>query len=91
MQKMTLRIRGEVQGVFFRERTEEEAKNLGLVGFVRNSKDGSVEVVAEGDGTALQSLYDFCEAGPKLAMVDSIDDKWETISKSSFSDFRIVY
>lgn len=91
LQQMTLRIYGHVQGVFFRDLVEKEANALGVVGFVRNMKDGSVEVVAQGSEEKLQQLYAVCEEGPKTAMVEDIDDKWVTIKKESFSDFKIQF
>lgn len=88
---MILRIRGEVQGVSFRETTVKEAQRLSLVGFVRNMKDGSVEVVAEGGEEELNELYEFCEVGPDLAVVDHVEDTWEHIKDYSYSDFKIKY
>ena len=91
MQKMTLRIRGQVQGVGFRTFLQNEATVMDVVGFVRNMKDGSLEVVAEAEDALLQDFFALCEEGPRLAMIDDIDDVWENISKTSFSEFEIKY
>ena len=65
-------IKGLVQGVFFRASTRDVAISLGLKGYARNLPDGRVEVVAEGDETALQQLRDWLQHGPELARVDEI-------------------
>lgn len=66
-------IRGRVQGVFFRASLLEKARSLGLVGWVRNRYDGSVECVAEGDGERLLALRTYCKSGPPGAFVEQID------------------
>jgi len=66
-------IRGRVQGVFFRASILEKARSLGLVGWVRNRYDGSVECVAEGDGERLLALRVYCESGPPGAYVEHVD------------------
>ena len=65
-------VTGRVQGVGFRASCGREAKRLGLAGSVRNLADGSVEVVAEGDEAAVESLIDWCRVGPTFARVQSI-------------------
>lgn len=68
-----LRLRGTVQGVFFRQSTRVEADRLGLVGFVRNLPNGDVEAVAEGSKEALDAFLTWCRRGPPHAHVQSID------------------
>lgn len=63
------RVTGRVQGVFFRATTREQARRLGLTGYARNLPDGSVEVLACGEGPALQALQDWLRQGPPLAEV----------------------
>lgn len=65
-------VRGLVQGVSFRYYTRDFAKELGLVGWVRNLADGSVEVTAEGEENALEQLSDWLRRGPRLARVESV-------------------
>ncbi|MGH7860090.1 MAG: acylphosphatase [Candidatus Binatia bacterium] len=67
-----LRISGRVQGVFFRGSTEEEARSLGLTGWVRNCSDGSVEVLAEGDEKRVERLILWCHSGPAGARVHDV-------------------
>ena len=59
-----LRIRGRVQGVFYRDSTRREAQRLGLRGWVRNRSDGSVEAVALGPPERIAALIDWCHEAP---------------------------
>jgi len=65
-------VYGKVQGVFFRASTEEEARRLGLAGWVRNRGDGSVEVFAQGDDAAVDALVAWLHEGPPLARVERV-------------------
>ena len=59
MKKRTdLKIYGKVQGVFFRDTARIEAEKLGLTGFVRNTPDGTVEIVAEGEDKNLKKFIE---------------------------------
>ncbi|KAG0557894.1 hypothetical protein KC19_11G165000 [Ceratodon purpureus] len=66
-------IQGKVQGVFYRKWTVETAYKLGLHGWVRNLKDGSVEAVFSGKSAAVESMIEKCRAGPPGARVSTID------------------
>jgi acylphosphatase len=66
-------VHGNVQGVFFRDSTEQEAGARGVAGWVRNRDDGAVEAVFEGDREAVDALVEFCRSGPSSADVDSVD------------------
>ena len=68
-----VRITGLVQGVFFRAWTREQAKRLGVSGWVRNCPDGSVEAQLEGDAKAVERLTDLLGQGPDGARVDRIE------------------
>ena len=70
---MRLRVRGRVQGVWYRGSTLERAAELGLCGWVRNAADGSVELEAEGARDAVDRLVAWCRQGPPGARVDAID------------------
>ena len=76
MQARRYIVRGRVQGVGFRWFVEREAAAIGLVGWVRNNEDGSVELVAEGDRDALEQLKRAVEEGPRAARVDRVDAQW---------------
>jgi acylphosphatase len=67
------RIRGKVQGVFFRAGTRTEAQRLGLRGYARNLSDGSVEVLAVGGESAIEELAMWLRHGPPRARVDGVE------------------
>jgi acylphosphatase len=66
-------VHGNVQGVFFRDSTQKEARSQGVSGWVRNRDDGAVEAVFEGDEKAVAALVEFCRSGPSRADVDRVD------------------
>ena len=66
-------VRGRVQGVFFRDTTRRRAESLGVAGWARNRDDGAVEVVAEGEGDAVDRLVDYVRRGPGHAEVSDVD------------------
>lgn len=65
--------RGRVQGVFFRDSTQREARSAGVAGWVANRSDGAVEAVFEGDDDAVQRMIDFVGRGPGRAEVDELE------------------
>jgi acylphosphatase len=67
-----LKIKGHVQGVLYRRHAERKALSLGLVGFVRNLPDGSVECVIEGEREALEKFLAWARKGPPMARVDQV-------------------
>lgn len=66
-------VSGQVQGVFFRVETAQRARELGLGGFVRNSRDGRVEAVFEGDPEDVDAIVAWCRSGPALARVAEVE------------------
>jgi acylphosphatase len=72
-----VRVRGRVQGVFFRAETRDRARSLGIDGWVTNAGDGSVEAVLEGDRDRLDSLVRWLHQGPAHAAVDAVELSWE--------------
>jgi acylphosphatase len=74
--RVHLLVSGLVQGVFYRQSTVDEARRLGVAGWVRNLSDGRVEVLAEGDRAALDGLVRFCRRGPPAARVDAVQATW---------------
>lgn len=88
--RMRAIIHGRVQGVFFRDFTRTHAMRLSLLGYVRNLWNGSVEVVAEGDREALESLLKQLHIGPSSAWVEKIDLGWSEPS-GEFSSFEVRY
>nr|PZN86851.1 MAG: acylphosphatase [Pseudomonadota bacterium] len=68
-----IRIEGRVQGVGFRAWVQHEARELGLNGWVRNRRDGSVEALFGGDADAVAEMLRRCEQGPPAARVTAIE------------------
>ncbi len=66
-------VTGRVQGVGYRYAVVHVARELGLVGWVRNTPDGSVETWAQGDEPALKQLIAFLKQGPRSARVRSVN------------------
>ncbi len=71
--RVRARVRGRVQGVAYRASTRFEARRLGLVGWVRNLPDGSVELEAQGPAEVVEQMLTWCRQGPSLAQVTSVD------------------
>jgi acylphosphatase len=70
-------VYGLVQGVAFRANALQQARRLGLRGWVRNCDDGTVELLAEGAVTHVQQLVDWCRHGPPGARVTRVEVHWE--------------
>jgi len=83
-------VHGRVQGVSFRYHTTRAARPLGVVGWVRNLADGTVEVRAEGQREALESLAAWLEHGPDYARVTKLDLAW-TDPHGGYDGFEIRY
>jgi acylphosphatase len=64
---------GRVQGVFFRDSTRQEAERRGVAGWVRNTPEGTVEAVFEGDPDMVEALVWFMRDGPESADVSRVD------------------
>jgi len=69
-------VRERVQGVSFRYYTLLEAEQLGVLGFVKNRWDGTVEVVAEGEDRAVRKLLAWLYQGPRWARVEGVEVEW---------------
>jgi len=89
-ERIHLIVHGRVQGVAFRYYTQDKAVELGVVGWVRNRRDGAVELVAEGDKSKLDDLIGWTHSGPTLARVDRVDETWEEFT-GDFSRFIITH
>lgn len=80
-------VSGRVQGVSFRDATRRQAEQLGLSGWVRNTQDGQVEAVFEGDADTVRQMIDWCESGPSSA--DVKDVSVENESPEGLSGFEV--
>ena len=83
-------VHGRVQGVFFRSFVAEVATKLGLFGYVRNLRDGTVEVYAEGEKEQLEELIKHLKVGPPAARVAKVAANWSEYTGNYFS-FKISY
>lgn len=81
-------VDGRVQGVYFRQSTQTEARRLGVDGWVRNLPDGRVEAVFEGDPTAVAQAVAYVRHGPPRALVTAADESRE--EPQGASGFRIA-
>jgi acylphosphatase len=84
-------VTGRVQGVGFRYATVEQANRLGIVGTVRNTPDGRVELVAEGPPSQVDALIAWCRRGPSGARVANVHIEDASAVTSTLAGFRIVH
>jgi len=82
-------ITGRVQGVGFRYDTQRSAQRIGVCGWVRNRRDGSVEGVFEGEKERVQRMLDWCQRGAALARVEQVSLAWEPFN-GEYTAFTIV-
>ncbi len=83
-------IYGYVQGVGYRKFVRHHAEKLGLVGWVRNLPDGSVEAEVFGPEDRIEKLIQECKKGPMLSEITSVDVTWEE-KEFPYSDFGIKH
>ena len=90
MDTIHLEIRGRVQGVGFRWFIVEKAEQLKLAGWVRNRRDGCVELAAAGPGDALKQLERAAREGPRGATVEEVRDLGAVAANTLRRPFEIV-
>lgn len=83
-------VSGRVQGVFFRQETQEVALRFNVTGWVRNTNDDRVEAFFEGEKENVERLVEFCKRGPSYAHVAKVEVTWEDYV-GEFEGFRIRY
>jgi len=88
--RVHLQVHGKVQGVFFRHFVKQTADSLELTGWARNTSEGTVEIMAEGDKGKLRELIVKCKKGPAIAQVDNVDYEWGEFT-GKFNNFYIKY
>ncbi|HOX25747.1 MAG TPA: acylphosphatase [Candidatus Krumholzibacteria bacterium] len=89
MERLDLTVTGRVQGVAFRWYTVQQARRLGLVGWVRNRPDGSVRIVAEGPRAQLETLLAWAGRGPERARVEECRHAWQGAT-GEFAEFEVA-
>jgi acylphosphatase len=80
-------VRGEVQGVFFRDSCRRAAVERGVRGWVRNERDGSVQAWFEGPADDVEAMVRWCRHGPPRAQVEGVEV--ETVEPGSPHGFEV--
>ena len=89
IKRLHAEVTGRVQGVGFRDFVLRQANSRGLSGWVRNSDDGrSVELCAEGEDAALESLVEALREGPRFSRVEDVACEWSEAT-GGFSKFSM--
>lgn len=83
-------IEGRVQGVFYRASTRDQARRLGVNGWVRNLPNGDVEALFEGEKGAVTQMLAWCYQGPPYAAVHKVNVSYEPFLGDQ-EGFRVVY
>lgn len=83
-------ISGRVQGVWFRANTKQKAEQLGITGWVRNTSDGNVEAVFEGEKEQIKEMLNWCYHGSSMAHVENVEIKNQEPT-NGFDGFSIRY
>jgi acylphosphatase len=81
-------VAGRVQGVGFRYATVEAATRFGVRGWVRNTRNGRVEIIAAGSRDKVKELVDWCHHGPALATVSAVECS-EVTTDEELGDFEV--
>jgi acylphosphatase len=90
MRRMHAIVSGRVQMVMFRDFAQRTARGLGILGTVENLRDGTVDVIAEGDQDALTAYAAKLSRGSILSRVDDVRIEY-TDPSGTFTDFTIIY
>ena len=83
----TIRVSGDVQGVFYRKYTREAAERIGVTGLVRNLPEGDVEILVTGTSEQVQQLIDWCWTGSPRSRVQLVTVQEKALEL--FTGFRI--
>lgn len=89
-QQLHATVHGQVQGVGFRYFVVEKALGLGLRGYVRNTDDGNVAVLAQGPRSTLEKLLVLLQRGPTAATVSEVEVSWGELS-THLSGFHVRF
>ena len=90
MKRLHAIIEGRVQGVSYRMYTQKQAQSLGIVGWVQNLPDSTVEVIAEGEQDKLEDLLAWLHKGSPMASVRRVHAEWQE-ANGKFKSFEIAY
>ena len=90
MKTLYVRITGKVQGVWFRQSTKREAEKRAINGWVKNTQNGAVEGLFQGNVSDVDDLLSWCHQGPPLSKVEQVKVD-EIEDEEIFSSFSIRY
>ncbi len=90
MTELYATITGKVQGVRYRDYVQVSAGKLGLTGFVRNNRDGTVAVVAHGMPDELKLFVEYLHEGSLQSVVEGVAVEWRTAT-TLYDDFSIIH
>jgi acylphosphatase len=91
LRRAHIRVEGRVQGVYFRAETRRRALALGISGWVRNTPEGTLEAVFEGEQDPVERLVAWCKRGPPGAIVEAVSVDWdEDVSHPSGAESGFV-
>ena len=88
MKTVQLKIKGRVQGVFFRAKAKEVAEVHKVSGWIRNTDDGKVEACITGDDDAVEKFIGWCRHGPEKAKVEDV--VVNNINFKEFDRFKVI-
>jgi acylphosphatase len=88
MPTVHLRIKGRVQGVFYRATAKEMADKFGIKGWIKNTGNNDVEATVTGSDEAIEKFIEWCRKGPKKAIVDEVIIASQ--EETSFKDFSVI-
>jgi acylphosphatase len=93
LKRVIIHVTGRVQGVFFRVYTRDFVRNLPKVtGYVKNLRDGRVEILAEGDEVSLRKLANWARhTGSPYSQIYKTEENWENITRPQYSEFLITH
>lgn len=89
LQTISITVRGKVQGVYYRQSAKEKALELGIIGQVKNLRDGAVHIIATGTTEQIAALTEWCKKGPPRALVTGVEII--DLPLKSFEHFSIVH
>jgi acylphosphatase len=88
MPTLHLQIKGKVQGVFYRASAKENADELGVTGWIKNTSEGDVEAVVTGSEDQLQAFVKWCKKGPSRANVSEVITTEQ--EETAFENFSVI-
>ncbi|HEY0899964.1 MAG TPA: acylphosphatase [Sphingobacteriaceae bacterium] len=88
MKHLNITVHGKVHGVFYRASTKAVADQLGVKGLVKNMKDGTVYIEAEGDDFSIESFLEWCHEGPEKAKVEKVESVEGEIK--NYRNFEVI-